>query len=120
MVRDTGTRFLLWVLANRTDASGEYNEAEVLDIPDGPMPDPVTASHLPAMLMQQQGNRPLGFILVDAALIPPGRAEVIGNVPRPTDRPTPAKFIIDARELDDWLRSFLPGGDHILYRRRAD
>jgi hypothetical protein len=109
-LHDTGTRFLLWILANETDLGGEYSQAEVLDTTDSA--DPLT--NLPAMQLPNQA--PLGFILTNATKIPPGRAETIGNIPRPTDRPTPTLFIIDARELDDWLRPFLPGGDHIPHR----
>jgi hypothetical protein len=118
---DSGARFLLWVMANQTDQDGEYNQAEVLDHVGGQLPDPITASRLPAMpLSNGPTAERLGFVLIDAAKIPAGRADLIGNVPRPADRPPPTLLIVNVRELDDWLRPFLPGGDHIPRRHPAD
>lgn len=116
---DSGATFLLWVIANQSDLGGEYSQVEVLDVVGEPLPDPSSVVRLPVMPTRPAPADGLGFVLIAPSTIPAGRGVVLATVARPAGRPVPTLRIVHVRELDDWLRPFLPDGDHVPRRQVA-
>lgn len=123
---DSGMRFLFWVEQNTHDQGGSYSVAEVLDFVGRDVPDLADAVRLRAMeCYEYLGDRAaqsasgLCLLLIHASRLFPDRATVIGNQPWPGDRSSGLASFAYAKDLDDWLRPFLPGGDHVLRRLPA-
>lgn len=111
-----GTRFVLWVDHNQTDAGGTYSDVEVLE-PDGPPVDLGDLEGYPGTQFRYQPGEAtphlLGFVLLGTSRIAT-RCEVLGNVRRPASRPRYEPVVVPAGQLDGWLQPFVPGGDRIL------
>lgn len=112
----SGRHVAFWVSENWEDHGGVYTLIDLLDFVGETVPPIEILITLPSM-MRHWAPKPdgttnpperAGFLLLHAGRVPPSLYQVLGNVPRPDNRPEHRRVAVDATKLDQKLEDYLP------------